>query len=109
MKQTKADKEAAYNFLKQLENALNGTVPPPVELKAVVDAIWQKPQHSKTERDKIESKENIPFYLLAIPQIFELGKTKAALTDAEMRKALRCVYYKKFPEFSASNVFKKSG
>jgi hypothetical protein len=109
MKQTKADKEAAYNFLKQLEKALNGAAQPPIELKAVVDAIWQKPKHLKTEREKIESKENIPFYHLAIPQIFELAKTEAALTDAEMRKALRCVYYEKFPEFSASNVFKKSG
>jgi hypothetical protein len=109
MKQTETVKEAAYNFLKQLEKALNGAVRPPMELKAVVDAIWQKPKHLKTEREKIESKENIPFYLLAIPQIFELAKTEAALTDAEMRKALRCVYYEKFPEFSASNVFKKSG
>jgi hypothetical protein len=109
MKQTKTAKEAAYNFLKQLEKRLNGAVRPPMELKAVVDAIWQKPTHLKTEREKIESKENIPFFSLAIPQIFELAKTEAALTDAEMRKALRCVYCGKFSEFSDSNVFRKSG
>ena len=102
-------KEAAYNFLKQLEKRLNSSVPPRMELKSMVDAIWQKPKHLKTEREKIESKENVPFFSLAIPQIFELGKKEAALTDAEMRKALRCVYFGKFPEFSSSNVFRKSG
>lgn len=109
MKPTKTTKQAAYDFLKQLEKRLQEAVPPPMELKGEVDAVWQKPKHLKTEREKIESKENLPFFSLAIPQIFEFGKAQAGLTDAEMRKALRCVYYRKFPEFSASNVFRKNG
>ncbi|MET3364249.1 hypothetical protein [Bradyrhizobium ottawaense] len=109
MKQTKAAKQAAYDFLKQLENRLHDAAPPPMDLKSMVDAVWRKPKHLKTEREKIESKENIPFFSFAIPQIFELGKAQASLSDTEMRKALRCVYYRKFPEFSASNVFRKSG
>jgi hypothetical protein len=67
-------KQAAYNFLKQLEQRLSEEVPPRIKLKSMVDTIWQKPKHLKTEREKIESKENIPFFSFAVPQIFELAK-----------------------------------
>lgn len=109
MAQTIAAKDAAYDFLKQLEKRLNEAAPSPAQLKSTVDAIWHKPKHLKTEREKIESKENIPFFFLAVPQIFEFGQAHTGLSDVEMRKALRCVYYSKFPEFSASNVRRKSG
>jgi hypothetical protein len=103
------NKQAAYRFLKRLELRLNETGLPPSELKSFVDSVWKKPKSEKTEREKIESKENIPFFWFAIPQLFELGRTEATLSPEQMRKALRCVYYKKYPEFSAGNVFRKSG
>jgi hypothetical protein len=82
-------KQAAYEFLKDLEVRLQKTVPPLDELRSLVQTIWQKPKHLKTEREKIESKENVPFFSLAVPHIFELGKEKAALDDIEMREAFR--------------------
>jgi hypothetical protein len=102
-------KEAAYNFLKRLEKRLNETASSPTEIKSMVESIWQKPRHLKSEREKIESKENVAFYAFAIPKIFELAKAEGGLTDSETRKALRCVYYGKFPEFSDSNPFRKRG
>ena len=64
MKQKTTAKEAAYKFLKKLEQRLNGAVPPTTELTSMVDAIWKKPPDLKTEREKIESKENVPFFYL---------------------------------------------
>jgi hypothetical protein len=103
------EKAAAYRFLKTLHERLNEASPHPDLIKSKVEATWKKPKHEKTEREKLESKENIPFYNFAAPQIFELGKSTANLTEDEMRRAFRCVYYGKFPELSASNVFRKSG
>ncbi|ESZ69533.1 hypothetical protein X727_16800 [Mesorhizobium sp. L103C119B0] len=103
------EKELTYQFLKTLQERLSREAPPPKDIKAMVDATWGKPDGLKTEREKLESKENIPFYYLAAPQIFTLGMTTAGLTREEMRKAFRCVYYAKYPELSAANAFRKSG
>jgi hypothetical protein len=103
------EKKGAYRFLKSLQEGLNESSPPPDTLRSWVDETWKKPSSAKTSREKLESKENIPFYEFAIPKVFELGKATTKLTDQEMRRSLRCVYYSKFPEFSDSNVMRKAG
>jgi hypothetical protein len=103
------DKAAAYRFLKTLHERLNEGAPQPDLIKSQVDAIWKKPKHEKTEREKLESKENIPLYYFALPQIFELGKSTTNLTEDQMKQAFRCVYFGKYPELSGSNPFRKSG
>lgn len=103
------EKASAYGFLKTLHGRLNEDAPRPDLVKSMVDAIWKKPKTEKTEREKLESKENVAFYNFAARRIFELGKSTANLTDDEMRQAFRCVYFAKFPELSATNPFRKNG
>lgn len=104
-----SNKASAYRFLKTLQDRLNESAVTPEEIRSRVDAVWSKPTSNKTEKEKLESKENIPFYDYVLPEIFALGQSTASLSESEMRRALRCVYFAKFPEFSAANVFRKSG
>jgi hypothetical protein len=103
------EKAGAYSFLKPLQPRLNETSPSPNEIRSQINAIWQKPKNERLPCENLACKENIPFYNFAIPEIFNLGKLHATLTNEQMRKSLRCEYYKKFPEFSASNVMRKAG
>jgi len=101
------EKASAYEFLNVLRDSLNENLPPPDTLKSEFDAIWMNP--NKAEREKLESKENIAFYKIAAPRIFETAKEAANLTEAEARAAFRCVYFNKFPELSNANVRRRPG
>jgi hypothetical protein len=100
-------KTEAYRFLKGLHERMNEAVPPPEQLKSEVEPVWKKPV--KEDSDKLESRENIPFYKWAIPGIFEHGRECAKITSEEMRSALRCVYFEKYPAYSKANPFRKGG
>lgn len=100
-------KNEAYQFLKGLHARINEALPPPEQFKSEVEPIWKKPVKEHTEQ--IESRENIAFYKRAIPEIFEYGRECAKITSEEMRSALRCVYFKKYPDYSNANPFRKGG
>jgi hypothetical protein len=102
-------KQGAYRFLESVSDRLNNAAPAPSAIRDYVNFVWDKSAEEKLERERVACKENLAFYNFAAAHIFELGKVTAKLDDDEMRQAFHCEYYKKFPEFSGGNSFRRNG
>jgi hypothetical protein len=101
--------DGAFQFLDGLEKRLTKRLPSPDVMAKQVSAVWNKPNADKTPREKLACKENIFLYHYVIPQVFIHLLSTNANDEAAARRSIRCEYFKKFPELSNRNAFRRGG
>lgn len=106
MMESKAD---AFAFLAGLEGRLKANLPPPAEMRASVDAIWNKPAHAKTPQERLACRENVFLYHFALPEIFEHVRSAVDFDVGAAVRSLGCEYYQKFPQYAGSNGLRRAG